>query len=74
MALSGTNMLSVLHFKLSISAILMIFGAIALIGIGIFEFKLLKKGIKMRNFDHFRRVTNRKILIDFCIIVFVGVI
>lgn len=73
-ALSGTNMLSVMHFGLNLPSISMIFAVILLILLGIFEYKLLKKCVKMRNFGNFSKKINCKILLDFCIVMFVSVI
>ncbi|WP_228568454.1 hypothetical protein [Campylobacter sputorum] len=73
-ALSGFNMASVLKFDISYNSYIMILSVFLLIGLGIYEFKMLKKTIKTKSFIEFRKKANIKVCLDLLIILFASVI
>ncbi|WP_156108482.1 hypothetical protein [Campylobacter sputorum] len=73
-ALSGFNMASVLKFDISYNSYIMILSVFVLIGLGVYEFKILKKTIKTKSFIEFRKKANIKVCLDFLIILFASVI
>lgn len=63
-ALSGFNMASVLKFDISYNSYIMILSVFLLIGLGIYEFKMLKKTIKTKSFIEFRKKAKMQSLFD----------
>lgn len=71
-ALSGFNMAAIYKFDISLSSYMMILGVFVLIGLGIYEFKMLKNARKIKNFSEFRKKANKKVFMDALVIFFVS--
>lgn len=73
-ALSGFNMTAIYKFDISLSSYMMILGVFVLIGLGVYEFKMLKNARKLKDYSEFRKKANKKVFIDVLVIFFVSVV